>query len=116
MGGQMLDKAVQKAAYNGLPPPADLPEEERAPYLMLCLIYRHFKADELPRETAEVFKTLVCDWEQVPNMEKAALLRYCLANELEQARASEAAGDWDTVWVLMMAYMTLPIARADWEV
>lgn len=112
----MLDKAAQKAAYNGLPVPAELPEEEYAPYLMLCLIYRHFKAGELSREMAEIFKTLVSDWTAVPNLEKAALLRYCLANELERARQTGMGGDWNTVWTLMMAYMALPIARADWEV
>ena len=112
----MLDHNTQQAAWRGHSCPSALPEEERIPYQMLCLFYRHYREGILPRDTAQVFKTLVCDWEQVPNMEKAALLRYCLANELEQARASEAAGDWDTVWVLMMAYMTLPIARVDWEV
>lgn len=48
-------------------------------------------------------------------MEKAALLRYAIANEFEQARQTGAGGDWDGVWALLMAYMALPIARGEWD-
>lgn len=111
----MLDHSAQTAAYNRLPCPSNLPEEERIPYQMLCLFYRHYREGILPRDTAQVFKTLVCDWEQVPNMEKAALLRYAIANEFEQARQTGTGGDWDGVWALLMAYMALPIARGEWD-
>ena len=72
----MLDHNTQQAAWRGHSCPSTLPKEERIPYQMLCLFYRHYREGILPRDTAQVFKTLVCDWEQVPNMEKAALLRY----------------------------------------
>ena len=111
----MLDYNTQQAAWRERTCPSTLPEEERIPYQMLCLFYRHYREGILPRDTAQVFKTLVCDWEQVPNMEKAALLRYAIANEFEQARQTGTGGDWNGVWALLMAYMALPIARVDWD-
>ena len=111
----MLDHNTQQAAWRGHSCPSTLPKEERIPYQMLCLFYRHYREGILPRDTAQVFKTLVCDWEQVPNMEKAALLRYAIANEFEQARQTGTGGDWDGVWALLMAYMALPIAHGGCE-
>lgn len=101
----------ERAAYNGLATPRDLPKDEVVPYLLLRIVYQHFRDGILPRDTAEIFKKFICSWEQVRNQEKAALLRYALSNVFDQARQAGAAADWDTVWTLMMAYMSLPIAR-----
>lgn len=88
----------------------DLPKEEHARYLMLCMIYRHYR-EGIPNGMSQGnSKKLVCNWETGRTQDKAAL-RYCIANALEDATKQGQNADWGSVWTMMMEYMGLPIVR-----
>ncbi len=100
-----MDAQMAKAAYNNLPPPESVSEEERAAYLLLRITYQHFKTDVLPRNVAEVFKEQLMDWRKCPLMERAALLVYGIENEFDRV------ADWETMRVLVEEYFKLPLDR-----
>lgn len=106
-----MENKHERAAYKSLPIPQDLPKEEHARYLMLCMIYRHYREGILVRDVAGEFKKLVCNWETGRTQDKAALLRYCIANAFEDATKQGQNADWGSVWTMMMEYMGLPIVR-----
>ena len=112
LGDDTMEYKHERAAYNSLPIPQDLPKEEYARYLMLCLIYRQYREGILERDIAEVFKKLVCNWEAGRTQDKAAVLRYCIANAFEDATKQGQNTDWGSVWTMMMEYMGQPLARS----
>lgn len=96
------------AAYNGLAPPRDLPTDEVVPYLLLRIVYRHFRDGILPQTTAAEFKACLMEWLDCPVMERAALLRYGFMNEFERARGG-AADAWKIAQQLAEAHFALPL-------
>ena len=115
LGDDTMEYKHERAAYKSLPIPQDLSKEEHARYLMLCLIYRQYREGILERDVAEVFKKLVCNWEAGRSQDKAAVLRYCIANAFEDATKLGQQGqnaDWDSVWTMIMEYMGQPLARS----
>lgn len=98
----------ERAAYNGLAPSSNLPTDEVVPYLLLCIVYRHFRAGILPQTTATEFKARLMEWSDCPVMERAALLRYGFMNEFERARGG-AADAWKIAQQLAEAHFALPL-------
>lgn len=98
----------ERAAYNGLAPSSNLPTDEVVPYLLLCIVYRHFRAGILPQTTAAEFKACLMEWLDCPVMERAALLRYGFMNEFERARGG-AADAWKIAQQLAEAHFALPL-------
>ena len=98
----------ERAAYNGLAPSSNLPTDEVVPYLLLCIVYRHFRAGILPQTTAAEFKACLMEWLDCPVMERAALLRYGFMNEFERARGG-AADAWKMAQQLAEAHFALPL-------
>lgn len=98
----------ERAAYNDLPQPPDLPTCEAVPYILLRVIYRHFREGILPQSTAAEFKKWVTRWNACPVMERAALLRYGFMNEFERAQGG-AADAWETARRLAEDYFALPL-------
>lgn len=91
-----------KAAYTEQPIPPDLPEHERAAYIALTVIYRCYRSGVLPKETAEVFKEQLVNWDTCPPMERAAQIQFAFANEVE--RGKEGADVWENLRILFIEY------------
>ena len=103
LGDDTMEYKHERAAYKSLPIPQDLSKEEHARYLMLCLIYRQYR------------EGIVCNWETGRTQDKAAVLRYCIANAFEDATKLGQQGqnaDWDSVWTMIMEYMGQPLVRS----
>lgn len=69
-----------RAAYKQQPPPNDLPEGEKIPYIMLSLLYKQHSRGIINADTAGILKKPLMDYTHAPYKEKISLLTYFHSN------------------------------------
>lgn len=82
---------LSKLAWNELPPPVDLAEEDRIPYLMLRATYHAYRAGTISREEGDHIKGYLMRYAALSPSEQGSLLQYAFAHLTERAGSGDAA-------------------------
>ena len=86
-----MRKDLSKLAWNELPPPDDLTEDERIQYLMLRAVYHAYRAGAISREEGDHIKGYLMRYAALSPSEQSSLLQYAFAHLTERAGNGDAS-------------------------